>query len=124
MPTKVKNVYVVDDEWTIAITLATILQKSGYEALAFTSPIDALVATQSQAPDLLISDVMMPKMNGVELAIKFKSAYPRCGVLLFSGQAATADLLETARKQGHEFTLLSKPMHPTDLLAAIKSTTV
>jgi len=39
---------------------------------------------------------------------------------LFSGQAATADLLEQARKKGHEFEILAKPVHPQDLLARIK----
>jgi CheY-like chemotaxis protein len=69
------------------------------------------------APDLLISDVMMPGMTGVELAIHFRKAQPGCKVLLFSGQAATADLLEKAGGQGYEFDLLSKPVHPKDLPA-------
>jgi DNA-binding NtrC family response regulator len=59
-------------------------------------------------------------MNGIELAIQIKSKHPKCKVLLFSGQTVTADLLETANKQGHDFVLLAKPIHPTDLLAAIK----
>ena len=62
----------------------------------------------------------MPEMNGIELAVQFKSKYPNCKILLFSGQAATADLLESARSEGHDFVLLEKPIHPSDLLAAIK----
>jgi hypothetical protein len=42
---------------------------------------------------------------------------PSCKVLLFSGQAATTNLLEKARTQGYEFEILSKPVHPADLLA-------
>jgi DNA-binding NtrC family response regulator len=44
---------------------------------------------------------------------------PDCKVLLFSGQAATVDLLQIARDQGRHFTVLTKPVHPTDLLRCI-----
>jgi hypothetical protein len=40
-------------------------------------------------------------------------------VILFSGQASTADMLETARKEGHEFDILAKPIHPADLLVKL-----
>ena len=46
---------------------------------------------------------------------------PNCKILLISGQAATADLLERARAQGHEFEILAKPVHPTDLLAKLRA---
>jgi CheY-like chemotaxis protein len=62
----------------------------------------------------------MPGMTGVELAIHFRKAQPECRILLFSGQAPTADLLEKARTQGYDFDLLSKPVHPTDLLAKLR----
>ncbi len=112
--------YVVDDEPVIASTLAAILNASGFQATAFTSAEAAIKAAESEGPSLLISDVVMPGMNGVDLAIHLKSLCPKCKVLLFSGQAATSDLLESASKSGHEFELLSKPIHPKDLLAAIR----
>jgi CheY-like chemotaxis protein len=111
--------YVVDDERLIASTLAAILKNSGFAAVAYTNPLEALKAAESEAPALLISDVMMPEMTGIELAVRLKSLHPTCKVLLFSGQAATADLLQTARQDGHDFVLLQKPIHPKDLLAAI-----
>jgi DNA-binding NtrC family response regulator len=111
--------YVVDDERLIAFTLAAILKNSGFAAVAYTNPLDALKAAESEAPALLISDVVMPEMTGIELAVRFKSLHPACKVLLFSGQAATADLLNTAKQEGHDFVLLQKPIHPKDLLAAI-----
>jgi CheY-like chemotaxis protein len=58
----------------------------------------------------------MPGISGVELAIQMKAQYPTCKILLFSGQAATVDLLEDARAQGHQFDLLLKPVPPTELL--------
>lgn len=110
----------VDDEKVIAQTLAVLLRQSGFLAESFMNPLEALTEAASTAPDLLISDVMMPEMSGVELAIKLRAFHPNCKILLFSGQAATADLLRAARVQGHDFELLLKPVHPTDLLAAIK----
>jgi YesN/AraC family two-component response regulator len=63
-------------------------------------------------PDLLISDVVMPEMTGVELAIAVTETVPGYKVLLFSGHAATRDLLEKVRHRGHDFTILTKPVHP------------
>ena len=74
----------------------------------------------SRLPHLLITDVAMPGMTGIELAIHFRKTQPECKVLLFSGQASTADLLEKARAQGYDFDLLAKPIHPADLLAKLR----
>jgi CheY-like chemotaxis protein len=68
----------------------------------------------------VISDVIMPDMNGIQAAIQIRQMLPKTKILLFSGQAATADLLEDARKEGHEFEILAKPVHPQDLLAKLK----
>jgi CheY-like chemotaxis protein len=103
--TQKRNVFVVDDEQLIAYTLAVILKMSGYASLAFTDPLEALKTSESLTPELLITDVMMPQLNGIELAIKIKAKCPECKVLLFSGTAATADLLNRARNDGHDFGL-------------------
>jgi CheY-like chemotaxis protein len=112
----VPRVFVVDDEPVIASTLAAILKLHGYSATSFTSPLEALAAARSIAPDLLISDVAMPGISGVDLAIQMRAQYPTCKILLFSGQAGTVDLLEVARVQGHDFDLVLKPVPPTELL--------
>ncbi len=113
-------IFVVDDEQIIATTLTLILQRSGYLAQAFFDPLQALAAARLEAPDLVISDVVMPQLTGVDFAIKIKTLYPDCKVILFSGQAQTRNLLESARKLGHNFDLLSKPIHPVDLLRDIR----
>jgi CheY-like chemotaxis protein len=115
----VPRVFVVDDEPVISSTLAAILKQHGYSARAFTSPLEALVAARSSAPDLLISDVAMPGISGIDLAIQMKAQYPECKILLFSGQAATQDLLEDARNQGHDFQLLEKPVPPSTMLLTV-----
>jgi DNA-binding NtrC family response regulator len=115
----VSVVFVVDDEVIISKSLAMILQHSGYSARFFTNPLEALEHIKADPPDLVISDVVMPQLSGVDLAIQVKAHCSDCEILLFSGQASTIDLLGEARKQGHTFTLLSKPVHPTDLLREI-----
>lgn len=114
------RVMVVDDEEVIASTVSMIMRFGGFASEFFTDPCEALNSARINAPDLLISDVLMPHMNGIELAIRVRELCPQCKVLLFSGQAATADLLRSARMSGHEFQLLQKPIHPTELLAAVK----
>lgn len=61
-------------------------------------------------------------MSGIELAITIKRIFPDCKILLFSGQAATIDLLNNAKNAGHHFTLLNKPIHPRELLSRVQST--
>jgi CheY-like chemotaxis protein len=115
-----KRVLVADDEQVIANTLAIILNQAGFEARAVYSGEKAIEELDSFQPDMLISDVIMTGMTGIEAAIETRKKLPNCKILLFSGQAATADLLERARAQGHEFEILAKPVHPTDLLAKLR----
>jgi len=69
---------------------------------------------------MLISDVIMADLNGIDAAITIRGLLPQIKILLFSGQAATADLLEKARAQGYEFEILTKPVHPQDLLNKLR----
>lgn len=114
------KVLVADDEQVIANTLAIILNQSGFEAKAVYSGENAIESLDQFQPNMLISDVIMTGMTGIEAAIQIRAKLPNCKILLFSGQAATADLLEKARAQGHEFEILAKPVHPTDLLAKLR----
>ena len=113
------RIFVVDDEPVIASSLAAILQMNGFCAKSFTSPLEALAAARAESPDLVISDVAMRGVSGVDLAIQMRAQYPACKILLFSGQAATLDLLEGARAQGYDFRLLQKPVHPSQFLSEI-----
>ena len=107
---------VVDDEEVVASTLAMILRQDGFSVVCFSNPLEALKAARFEAPDILISDVVMPDLSGIELARQVRKHCPNCKVVLLSGQSATLNLLETARTDGQDFELLQKPMHPADLL--------
>jgi DNA-binding NtrC family response regulator len=117
--TALVTVFVVDDESIIALTLSMILNQSGFRARGFLSAEEAIQAAESECPDLLITDVLMPGMNGIDLAIRFESLCPDCKVLLLSGHGNTSNLLDDARLQGHSFQILAKPAHPEDLMTAI-----
>ena len=118
-PRSVSRIFVVDDEPVIASSLAAILQMNGFSARFFTCPLEALAAARSESPDLIISDVAMPDISGIDLAIQMRAQHPNCKILLFSGQAGTSDLLESARARGYDFRLLQKPIHPTEFLFEI-----
>jgi CheY-like chemotaxis protein len=113
-------ILVVDDEKRIADTLALILESKGYVSEAAYDAVTALEVCRARIPNLLISDVVMPGMNGIELGIAIRRDFPSCKVLLFSGQAATAEMLEDASADGHHFELLAKPVHPVDLLEKVE----
>ena len=115
------KVLIADDEPVIADTLAMILKQSGFDARAVYSGEKALELAQTFAPEMLISDVIMADLNGIDAAIRIQALLPGIKILLFSGQAATADLLEKARARGYEFEILAKPVHPQDLLNRLRS---
>lgn len=114
------KVLVADDERVIADTLVIILNQSGFQATAVYSGESAVEVAREIEPDMVISDVIMNDMNGIDAAIQIRAMFPSCKILLFSGQAATADLLDRARGQGHEFEILAKPVHPQDLLTRLR----
>jgi len=120
LPVKeVPVVLIVDDEKVIADTLAVILTRAGFITMTAYDGETALRIANAITPALLISDVVMPGITGVDLAIMLTQSIPDLKVLLFSGQASTVDLLDKARRGGHHFTALTKPVHPTDMLKRI-----
>jgi CheY-like chemotaxis protein len=109
-------VVVVDDEHLVADTLVEILNDSGYRAVAVYDGITALEMVQKLCPDALITDVVMPGMDGIEVAKAVRRMCASTRIFLLSGQATTADLIQRARDQGHSFELLPKPLDPEVLL--------
>ena len=115
------RVSVVDDEALNASTLAMVLRNQGFDADVFTNPLHALEAARSDAPDLLISEVSMSELSGIELASQVQEHCPDCKVLLISGDPESSVLIEAGKVDGLNFDVLPKPMHPMDLLKEIQS---
>lgn len=114
------SILIVDDEARLADTMTEILNISGFCAFTAYEGYQALKLAEEVQPDYLLTDVVMPGMNGVELAIAVRKLRPETSILLFSGQAGTIDLLEDARRAGHSFEVLEKPMHPVRLIEHLK----
>ncbi|HEV2326761.1 MAG TPA: response regulator [Terracidiphilus sp.] len=115
------TVLVVDDEETLANTTAEILNLSGFCAFVAYDGKIALDLIAKLHPDILLTDVVMPGMNGVELAIEVRNSFPQASIVLFSGQAGTKDILGKANEEGYSFELLAKPIHPLKLIEHLKN---
>jgi CheY-like chemotaxis protein len=109
-------VLVVDDEETLANTTVEILNIAGFCAFVAYEGQTALELAARLHPDILLTDVVMPGMNGVELAVAINKLLPMTRILLISGQAGTIDLLEKVRMDGYSFDLVAKPIHPMKLI--------
>ena len=115
------TVLVVDDEETLANTTVEILNLSGFCAFVAYDGQTALELAAKLHPDILLTDVVMPGMNGVELAVALSKLLPKTRILLISGQAGTIDLLERARLEGYSFDLIAKPIHPLKLVEQLNN---
>jgi DNA-binding NtrC family response regulator len=115
------RILIVEDEKVVADTLGQILSGTGYEIRVVYSAEDALALLATWRPEIAILDVMLPKMNGIELALVLKEHLPSCHTLLFSGQPSVEALMEKAKNEGHHFEILAKPVHPTVMLDAIST---
>ena len=114
------KILVVDDERRIADTLAEILEMSGFHVATAYDGWEALEAAARFHPDYLLSDVLMPRMTGVDLAIAIRKTYPNTRILLFSGQAGISEILMDGYRRGFEFELIAKPIHPLKLIERLK----
>ena len=114
------KILVVDDEQIIADTICEILASAGFEVAVAYDGWEAVEKAAKFKPDQLLSDVKMPHMNGVELAMAIRRMYPSTKILLFSAQVGVFNLLLDAEKQGFHFQVLAKPIHPSDLIERLK----
>ena len=117
-PNQIRRVLVVDDQRPISDSLAMILSHKGFAAKTATSGEEAIELARVFLPDLLISDVVLGGITGIEAASEILAFLPTCKVILFSGEATPLDLLRRSRTAQH-FEILPKPMHPDILLQRI-----
>lgn len=115
------TILVVDDDKTLADTLALILRANAYDVTVAYDGRHGYNIARTLQPDLVISDIVMPEMNGVEMAIQITRECSATKILLVSGQASTLDLLKASRDRGYDFSALTKPVYPNELLARVKA---
>lgn len=114
------RILVADDERVIADTLAMILKQNGYETAQVYGGRLAVEKASRWAPDLFLSDVSMPELDGIEAAIEICAMFPNCRVFLFSGEPGSRVRVAEAGARGHRFEFLQKPIPPVDLLRRIR----
>lgn len=113
------TILVVDDEVIVAETLSKILHQHGYAVVTTFDGEDAIEAALLKPPELVISDIMLPGMNGVELGTTIRRIFPDCKVILSSGKSHGGELLQAALSEGNHFIFLQKPVPPDLLLAQV-----
>lgn len=116
-----KRILVVDDDHRIADSLTEMLCKSGCDAMACYDGQSALRECEFRTPDLVISDVVMPGLNGIELGMQVMQLHPRCKVLLISNGDGSAEHHQQLSLTNGHFEVLPKPIQPLELLVKINS---
>jgi CheY-like chemotaxis protein len=119
---KKPRVLIADDEPIIADTLQLILAQKGFEAAAVYDGRRAVDKARGWRPDIFLTEVVMPDLNGIEAAVLIVRMVPACQILLFSGNADGPDLWHEAYVQGYDFPILQKPVSPDELIAHLWQT--
>lgn len=114
------RVLVVDDEHVIATTLATIFTQQGFVAAEAFSGEEAVEKAAAFKPDVILMDVIMPGIDGVEAAARILRAFPQCKVLFLSGNATREDVLDRAQRLGVPCDMAQKPLAPPELIHLIR----
>lgn len=115
-----RTVLIVDDSQTLRQMLLELLQGNGLQVMEASNGIEAKAMIQSNAPDLVITDLIMPEMNGYELCrwIKNDPAAQKIPVLICSTKSEEFDRY-WGMKQGAD-AYITKPFHPPELLKTVK----
>ena len=115
-----KKILIVDDEEDIAFSIARRLTASGYEAICAEDGAEGLRRAQTENPDLIILDLMLPKMDGFKVCrlLKFDERYKRIPIIMLSARSQQEDIA-LGRETGAEF-YMTKPFNSGALLEKIK----
>ena len=111
---------VVDDEAIIVDTLAKILNMNGFHAVVAYSGAEAIECAQLEPFDVLLTDVVMPGMNGIETWEAICKIHPLCRVILVSGNTQADLILRNAHECGTDFEIFAKPVHPMILIERLR----
>jgi DNA-binding response OmpR family regulator len=112
------RVLLVDDEERILNFLRSKLRASGYEVLTATNGVEALEQAQAQEPDMIVLDVLMPRMNGFE-ALRELRTFSSVPVIILSAKGADADRIKGLSIGADDY--LPKPFNPDELVARIEA---
>lgn len=112
-------ILVIQDEPVMAITLVSVLRSNGYEACAVIDPSDAVALCADLRPDLAIVDVMLGKVNGIDLAVGLRQNVPGTKLLLLSAYSEANDCAAAFELRPGGMSL--KTISPDDLLGCVEN---
>lgn len=115
------KIVVVDDEKIVTSAFKTLLKVEGYkDAAFFNNPKEAVDYLKTESPDLIISDFMMPEMNGLEFLTEAKKLHPETSMILLTGYADKENAIRAINEVGL-YKYIEKPWDNDDLLMNIKN---
>lgn len=112
------RILVVDDESDLVDYLAAELQFTGFQTDTANNGVEAVLKVLDHTPDIILMDVRMPKLDGINALKIIRRIAPELPVLMFTGQAGQGDMYEATRLGA--FTCLLKPVAVEDLLSVIR----
>lgn len=113
------RILIVDDELSMREFLAILLEREGYEVVAAACAADALQAMSSSSFDLVISDVQMPGLNGIELLSRIKKESPDTAVLMITAFSAAEQAVEAMKMGAYDY--ISKPFRNEEIKQLVKN---
>jgi DNA-binding NtrC family response regulator len=112
-----QTVLVIDDDRVLADTLSDILRKHGFKPVALYSGEEALELAGRFRPDVMLSDIRMSRLDGIEAAKRIRALHPDCRIILFTAHTVTPAITQLIHGLGFE--LLRRPLHPERVLSAL-----
>lgn len=112
------RVLVIDDEEIVRISCRKCLTPEGYEVDVAANGADGLRLTRENPYDLILTDLKMPDMDGMEFLMTMKEIQPEAKVIMITGYS-TVEHAEEARRRG-AYNYIEKPFTPDTLITAVK----
>lgn len=112
------NVLIIDDDRMVADTLAEILRLHGFYPAAVYSGEEAVAYVERFQPDIVLSDIRMHRLDGIEAARTIRQLHPECRVILFTASTVNSKTKHAIERSGFEF--LQRPLHPQSVLSALR----
>ncbi len=113
-----QRILVVDDEASIRDLCARVLTRSGFKVTMASTGEDAVRRLQDEPFDLVISDIRMPGISGMDVLVMAKTLHPSIAVILITG-FGTSEVVERANQSGAD-RILAKPFNALELLAMVR----
>jgi DNA-binding NtrC family response regulator len=112
------KILILDDEPDMAENVRRIVEAAGYDALVETDGLRALAAVEQERPELVLTDLRMPDIDGLAFLERVKSRHPEIAVIVFTGYASAGCEAEAIKKGASDY--FAKPFRPDELVLRVE----